>query len=61
MICLMFPSASHLTGIGQLQARAKLSAFEYENKQSRENNNRIKVVRKLKMLAVGRLRHSFST
>ena len=36
MICLMFPSASQLT---LKQARAKLSAFEYENKESRESNN----------------------
>ena len=37
-ICLIFPSASqHLTG--EFQARAKLSAFEYENKESRESNN----------------------
>ena len=32
MICLIFPSASQLTLIGLLQARAKLSAFENENK-----------------------------
>ena len=36
MICLIFPSASQLPLIGQLQARAKLSAFEYENKESRK-------------------------
>ena len=34
MICLIFPSASQLTLIGQLQASAKLSAFEYENKEA---------------------------
>ena len=39
MICLIFPSASQLPLIRQLQARAKLSAFEYENKESREGNN----------------------
>ena len=30
MICLIFPSASQLALIGQLQVRAKLSVFEYE-------------------------------
>ena len=40
MICLIFPSASQLTGY--LQARAKLSAFEYENKESRESNKHTK-------------------
>ena len=34
MIFLIFPSASQLTLICLLQARAKLSAFEYENKES---------------------------
>ena len=33
MICLILPSASQLTLVGQLQVRAKLSAFEYENKK----------------------------
>ena len=33
-ICVIFPSASQLTLIGQLQARAKLSDFENENKES---------------------------
>ena len=32
MICLILPSASQLALVGQLQVRAKLSAFEYENK-----------------------------
>ena len=36
MICLTFPSESQLALIGQLQARAKLSAFEYENEESKE-------------------------
>ena len=39
MICLLFPSASQLTLIGLLQARAKLSASEYENKESIDSNN----------------------
>ena len=34
MICLTFPRASQLAFIGWLQERAKLSAFEYENKES---------------------------
>ena len=42
MICLIFPSASQLALIGQMQARAKLSAFEYEKKVSRESNNHTK-------------------
>ena len=42
MICLIFPSASQLTLIGELQARPKLSAFEYENKKSLESNNHTK-------------------
>ena len=42
MICLIFASASQLALIGSLQARAKLSAFEYENKESRESNNHTK-------------------
>ena len=42
MICLIFPSASQLALISLLQARAKLSAFEYENKESRESNNHTK-------------------
>ena len=33
MICLILPSASQLTLVGQLQVRVKLSAFEYENKK----------------------------
>ena len=37
MICLIFPSASQLAPIGLLEASAKLSAFEYENKENREN------------------------
>ena len=39
MICLLFPSASQLALVGLLQAHGKLSAFEYENKESRESNN----------------------
>ena len=42
MIFLIFPSASQLARIGYMQARAKLSAFEYENKESRESNSHIK-------------------
>ena len=42
MICIIFSSASQLTLIGSLQARAKLSAFEYESKESRESNNHTK-------------------
>ena len=42
MICLIFPSASQLALTGQLQARAKLSAYEYEYKESRESNNHTK-------------------
>ena len=38
MICLIFPSPSQSVLIGQLQAHAKLSAFEYENKASRKSN-----------------------
>ena len=33
MICLILPSASQLALLGYLQARAKLSALEYENKK----------------------------
>ena len=41
MICLKLPSASqHLQA--NLQARAKLNAFEYGNKVSTESNNRTK-------------------
>ena len=36
---LIFPSASQLALIGQLKASVKLIAFEYENKESIENNN----------------------
>ena len=39
IIYLIFSSASQLALIGQLQARAKLSAFKYENKVSIESNN----------------------
>ena len=43
MICFIYSSASQLAlYIGQSQARAKLSAFEYENKESRESSNHIK-------------------
>ena len=42
MICFMFPSASQLALIDYLEAQAKLSAFEYENKESRESSNRSK-------------------
>ena len=42
MICLIFPSASQLALIGQLQVRAKLSAFEYGNKASSESSNHTK-------------------
>ena len=42
MICLIFPIASQLALIGLLQACAKLSAFESENKESRESNNHTK-------------------
>ena len=42
MICLIFPSASQLALIDLLQARAKLGAFEYENKESKESNSRTK-------------------
>ena len=38
-VCLIFPRASQLALIGELQARAKLSAFEYQNKASTEINN----------------------
>ena len=40
MICLILSSASQLALIGKLQARAKLSASEYENKES--NNHAIR-------------------
>ena len=33
MICLILPSACQLTLVGQLQVRAKLSAFDYQNKK----------------------------
>ena len=36
MICLIVPSASQLALVGQLQVRAKLSAFEYEKKKKRK-------------------------
>ena len=42
MICLIFPSASQLALIGYLQASAKLNAFEYESKESRESNKHTK-------------------
>ena len=42
MIRLIFLSVSQLALISQLQERAKLSTFEYENKASRESNNHIK-------------------
>ena len=40
MIYLIFPSASQLACIGYLQARAKLSAFEYESKESNNHTKR---------------------
>ena len=39
MICLIFPSTSQLTLTAQLQVRAKLGAFECENKESGESNS----------------------
>ena len=39
VICLIFPSTSQLARIGLLQALAQLSAFEYQNKDSRKSNN----------------------
>ena len=42
MIPLIFPNASQLVLIGKLQGRVKLSAFENENKESRESNNHAK-------------------
>ena len=39
MICLIFPSASQSAPTGKLQARAKLSAFEYENQEGRGSSN----------------------
>ena len=42
MICLIFQSASQLALIGQLQAHAKLNAFEYGNKESRKSKNHTK-------------------
>ena len=47
MICLIFLGASQLPLIGQLHAGAKLSAFEYQNKESRESresNNHTKTL-----------------
>ena len=41
MICLVFPSTSQLALIGYLQARAKLSAFEYENKKIEKGNSQL--------------------
>ena len=42
MICVIFPSAFQVALTGKLQARATLNAYEYENKESREGNNRTK-------------------
>ena len=38
-VCLIFPRASQLAVIGELQAREKFSASEYQNKASTEINN----------------------
>ena len=42
IICLIFPRASQLAFIGKLEARARLSNFEYEIKESRETNDHFK-------------------
>ena len=42
MICLILPSASQLALTGYMQASAKLSAFDYESKKSRESSNHTK-------------------